>query len=313
MSLAPIVMFVYNRADHFQQTYEALSNCIGAAESELYIFSDGAKTEKDIPKVLEVRAAVQEAVNEARFQKVHVVESEKNRGLAASVITGVTQVIEKNGYVIVVEDDCMPSPYFLSFMNQCLREYEEEKQVGAIAGFAPPISFPDSFQEDVYFAYRSCSWGWATWKDRWKGVDWDLKDMSDFYRNPALIRKLNSNGMDRFIRLYRQTQGNGSSWSVRFGAHLVKKDQLTVYPRYSYIQNIGCDASGVHSLAEDAQKMRVDLSKAVESPRLTEPYVNPDIQKIMKKHYSSGIVSDMKRMMVTVAIVLKERWKMKAD
>lgn len=309
MSLAPIVMFVYNRADHFQQTYEALSNCIGATESELYIFSDGAKTEKDIPKVMEVRTALQRVANEGGFQNVHIVENETNRGLAASVIAGVTQVLEEYGSVIVVEDDCMPAPYFLSFMNQCLQEYEGKRKVGAIAGFAPPISFPDSFQEDVYFAYRSCSWGWATWKDRWEGVDWELKDMSDFYRNPTLIRKLNSNGMDRFIRLYRQTQGNGSSWSVRFGAHLVKKDQLTVYPRYSYIQNIGCDASGVHSQSEDAQKMRVDLSKAIESPRLTEPFVNNEIQKIMKKHYSAGIVSDIKRTIATVGIVLKERWK----
>ena len=309
MSLAPIVMFVYNRADHFQQTYAALSKCIGAAESELYIFSDGAKTEKDTKKVLEVRAALQDAVNERRFQNVHVVESERNRGLAASVIAGVTQVLEEYGRVIVIEDDCVTSPDFLNFMNTCLDAYKQEKRVGAIAGYTPQIEFPESFQEDVFFAYRSCSCGWATWKDRWDGVDWELKDMSDFYKNPALIRKLNSNGMDRFIRLYRQTQGNGSSWSVRFGAHLVKNDQLTVYPRYSYIQNIGCDASGVHSQSEDAQKMRVDLSKAIESPRLTEPFVNNEIQKIMKKHYSAGIVSDIKRTVATAGIVLKERWK----
>ena len=309
MSLAPIVMFVYNRADHFQQTYAALSKCIGAAESKLYIFSDGAKTEKDISKVLEVRAALQDAVNERRFQNVHVVESERNRGLAASVIAGVTQVLEEYGRVIVIEDDCVTSPDFLNFMNTCLDAYKQEKRVGAIAGYTPQIEFPESFQEDVFFAYRSCSCGWATWKDRWDGVDWELKDMSDFYKNPALFRKLNSNGLDRFIRLYRQTQGNGSSWSVRFGAHLVKNDQLTVYPRYSYIQNIGCDASGVHSQTADAQKMRVDLSKAIESPRLTEPCVNPNIQRLMKKHYSAGIVSDVKRTIATAGIVLKERWK----
>lgn len=313
MSVAPIVMFVYNRADHFKQTYEALSKCIGAEESVLYIFSDGAKTEKDISKVNEVRMTLKDVAKEARFQKVHIVESETNRGLAASVIAGVTQVLAEYGRLIVVEDDCMPSPYFLSFMNLCLQEYEEKRKVGAIAGFAPPISFPESFHEDVYFAYRSCSWGWATWKDRWDGVDWELKEVSDFYKNPALIQKLNANGMDRFIRLHRQTQGNGSSWSVRFGAHLVKNDQLTVYPRYSYIQNIGCDASGVHSQAKDAEKMRVDLSKVIESPRLTEPSVNPEIQRIMKKHYSAGIVSDIKRTIATVAIVLKERWKMKVD
>ena len=312
MSLAPIVMFVYNRADHFQQTYEALSNCIGASESELYIFSDGAKTEKDTQKVMEVRAALQAAVKEGKFQNVHVVESKTNRGLAASVIAGVTQVIEEYGRVIVVEDDCVTAPAFLQFMNNSLDTYEREKRVGAIAGYTPQIEFPKDFQRDVFFSYRSCSCSWATWKDRWDGVDWELKNMSDFYKKPALIRKLNSNGKDRFIRLYRQTKGKGSSWSVRFGAHLVKKDQLTVYPRYSYIQNIGCDASGVHSQAEDALKMCVDLSKAIESPRLTEPMVNADIQKLMKKHYSAGIVSDIKRTIATAGIVLKERWKMKS-
>lgn len=311
MSLAPIVMFVYNRADHFQQTYDALSKCIGAAESELYIFSDGARSEKDIPKVNEVRTAIGKATNEHKFRQVHIVESEKNRGLAASIITGVTDILEKYGKVVVIEDDCVTSPYFLKFMNQCLGYYEEQKQVGAIAGYTPVLPFPNHFQEDIFFAYRSCSCGWATWKDRWKDVDWKLEKVCDFYKNPALIRKLNSNGQDRFIRLYRQTKGNGSSWSVRFGAHLVKNDQLTVYPRYSYIQNIGCDASGVHSKSEDAEKMRVDLSKAIENPVLIKSYVNKEIQKIMKKHYSGGIWSDLKRSGATAVIVLKERLKLK--
>lgn len=311
MSLAPIVMFVYNRADHFKQSYEALSRCIGAKESELYIFSDGAKAPKDLPKVKEVRVALQDAAKDDSFQQVHIIESETNRGLAASVISGVTQVLAKYGRVIVIEDDCVTSPAFLQFMNQSLDTYEKENRVGAIAGYTPELKFPKVFQEDVFFAYRSCSCGWATWKDRWEGVDWELKEVSDFYRNPKLIHKLNSNGMDRFIRLYRQTKGNGSSWSVRFGAHLVKKDLLTVYPRYSYIQNIGCDASGVHSQEEDAKKMQVDLSKAIENPMLPEPMIYPAIQKAMKKHYSAGIVSDIKRTIATATIVLKERRKLK--
>ena len=311
MSLAPIVMFVYNRADHFLKTYEALSKCVGAAESELYIFSDGPRAEKDVQKVEEVREAARNAVKEQKFQKVSLIESKVNRGLAASVIAGVTEVLEKYGRVIVVEDDCMPSPYFLTFMNQCLTEYEKEKQVGSIAGFTPAISFPQGFQDDVFFAYRSCSWGWATWKDKWNNVDWELKQMSEFYKHPQLIRRLNSNGMDRFIRLYRQTKGNGSSWSVRFGAHLVRNNWLTVYPRYSYIQNIGCDASGVHSREEDAEKMSVDLSKAIENPVLRKPYVNKEIQKVMKKHYSGGVVSDIKRSVATIGIVIKERLKAK--
>lgn len=309
MSYAPIIIFVYNRADHFIQTYNALAACKEAKDSELFIFSDGAKNEAGKEKVSEVRNAVNSIRNSGDFKSVTVTESPVNKGLAASVIAGVTQVINKYGKAIVVEDDCKVSPFFLSYMNNALEFYKNNKKIGSIAGYTPMIDLPDDYKSDVFAAYRSCSWTWATWKDRWEGVDWELKEMKDFYKSPKLIRRLNSNGSDRFMRLYRQTKGNGSSWSVRFGAHLVKNNLLTVYPKFSYNSNIGCDESGVHSKSDDAEKMRVDLSKSIENPVLTDVEIDGRIQKIMKKHYSYGFVSDIKKSVATVFIVIKERLK----
>lgn len=309
MKLAPVVMFVYNRADHFMQTYEAISKCKEAVETDLYVFSDGARNDKDIEKVNNVRTVLNKVKDTTVFRTMEITESPVNKGLAISVITGVTQILEKHGKVIVVEDDCKTSPYFLKYMNQCLDYYENNKSIGSIAGYIPELQYPDGFKDDIFLAYRSCSWGWATWRDRWDKVDWKLEFMKEFYCDPKLIRKLNSNGNDRFLRLYRQTKGNGSSWSVRFGAHLVRMNQLTVYPKYSYVQNIGCDESGVHSKAEDAIKMKVDLSKAIENPQLKELSVNKEIQKIMKKHYSAGFTSDIKRALATKLIIAKERIK----
>ena len=307
MKLAPIVMFVYNRVDHFEQTYEALCQCDEAKESELYIFSDGAKTEKDVSKVEAVRAAIREKRQMQHFKEVHIVESQENRGLAKSVIAGVTKVIGEWGKVIVLEDDCVPSEFFLKYMNQCLDYYESNQRIGAISGYVPQLLSSTENGADVFFAYRSCSWGWATWKDRWENVDWELKEMQDFYRDVKLVRRLNANGSDRFLRLYRQTKGNGSSWSVRFGAHLVKKNMLTVYPKYSYVQNIGCDSSGVHSKEEDSEKMQVDISKALREVHLVEPYIDTKIQQAMKRHYSGGMLSDIKRAVATKAVVLWNR------
>ncbi len=307
MSYAPIIMFVYNRADHFVQVYNALSACKEAKESDLFIFSDGAKNEAGKEKVNEVRSAVSAIKDSGDFKSVTVTESPVNKGLAASVIAGVTDVINKYGKALVVEDDCKVSPFFLSYMNNALDYYENNKKIGSISGYTPMIDLPDDYKNDVFAAYRSCSWTWATWKDRWEGVDWELKDIKAFYNSPKLIRRLNSNGSDRFMRLYRQTKGNGSSWSVRFGAHLVKNNLLTVYPRYSYNSNIGCDESGVHSKSEDNEKMRVDLSKAIKKPILTDVEIDSRIQKIMKKHYSYGFVSEIKKFIATVLIVIKER------
>ncbi len=307
MSYAPIIIFVYNRADHFIQTYNALAACKEAKDSKLFIFSDGAKNEAGKEKVDEVRAAVSAIKNAGDFKSVTVTESPVNKGLAASVIAGVTEVINKYGKVIVVEDDCKVSPHFLNYINNALDFYQNNKKIGCLSGYTPDLKLPSDYKKDIFSTYRSCSCTWATWKDRWEGIDWELKNIKDFYKSPKLIKKLNSNGSDRFIRLYRQTKGNGSSWSVRFGAHLVKKDLLTVYPRYSYITNIGCDESGVHSKSDDAEKMRVDLSKAIENPVLTDVNADSRIQKIMKKHYSYGFISEMKKFVATVLIVIKER------
>ncbi len=306
MTYAPIVMFVYNRADHFNTVYSALKNCIGARDSELFVFCDGAKNSDGQKKVDEVRAAVREKESAGDFKKIHITESENNKGLAASVISGVTEVINKYGRVIVLEDDSMPSEYFLKFMNECLDKFENNREIGVIAGFAPKIEFPPDYKHDIFTSYRSCSCSWAAWKRSWTGVDWELQDKNSIY-SLDFVRRLNSNGSDRFIRLYRQTKGNGSSWSVRFGAHLVKNSMMTVYPRYSYIQNIGCDSSGVHSKSEDEKKMAVDLTKAIENPVIEPVKLDRRIQKAMKKHYSGGFVSDVKRTAGTALILIKHR------
>ena len=309
MNNAPVIMFVYNRADHFMLTYKALAACRGAVDTELFIFSDGAKNEGAAEGVRRVREAAQKIKNSDDFKAVEITESKVNKGLARSVIDGVTRVIEKYGRAIIVEDDCVSSPHFLEYMNTCLEYFKDDKSIGAISGYAPAIDFPQDYEKDIFTAYRSCSWTWATWSDRWQGVDWELREMKDFYKSPKLIGRLNSNGSDRFMRLYRQTRGNGSSWSVRFGAHLVKNGQLTVYPRYSYISNIGCDESGVHSRNEDAEKMKVDLSRAIENPKIEALALNHKIQKALKKHYSYGLLSEAKRFAATAFIVAKENIK----
>ncbi len=222
MNYAPVAMFVYNRADHFKKTYEALAKCKESKYTDLIVFSDGAKNENAQVAVNEVRTFARKIENEKVFNSIKIIESPQNKGLAKSIIEGVNSVINQYGKIIVLEDDCVCSPYFLKFMNGCLDFYENNKKIGAVSGYAPAIVFSEDYKEDVFTAYRSCSWSWGTWKDRWENVDWELKDFSDFCKAPQLIKKLNSNGNDRFMRLYRQTKSNGSSWSVRFGAHLVK-------------------------------------------------------------------------------------------
>ena len=55
-NFAPIALFVYNRPQHTERTLKFLKQNELAAESRLFIFSDGAKTADDEEKVNAVTA-----------------------------------------------------------------------------------------------------------------------------------------------------------------------------------------------------------------------------------------------------------------
>ena len=303
---APIVMFTYNRTRYFEQTFDALAKCPEAAESELFIFSDGPKNESDSIKVGSVRRAIKKKMRERAFARMHLIERKTNMGLSPSVIDGVTQVIERFGRVIVIEDDALVSPYFLKFMNAALDYYEDIDEIGSIAGYTPAIDFPPDYNEDVFTAHRSCSFGWATWQENWEDVDWELKEIRDFFKNRDMVRRLNANGSDRFKRLYKLSKGEGSSWSVRFGAHLVKNSWLTIYPKFSYVINIGV-VNPSKKTVEDSDMKHVDLNMAIEDFDLVMPEMNEDIQKAFKKHYSAGSISDIKNSVSDLSLLFRKR------
>ena len=134
MALAPIALFVYNRPAHTRQTVEALRLNPLAASSELNVFSDGAKTQEAAASVREVRAYLKTMDG---FAKVTVYERDRNFGLAASVIDGVTRVCDTSGMVIVVEDDLFVAPHFLDYMNAALDRYRDEAEVMQVPGNTP--------------------------------------------------------------------------------------------------------------------------------------------------------------------------------
>lgn len=301
---APIVLFVYNRKEIFLRTYEALKKCIDADKSDLFIFSDGPKDEKSEMLVEDLRKELKNITTDSSFNKITIIESEKNKGLANSIIDGVTQVINEYGRIIVLEDDCLPSEYLLRYMNSALDFFFKDNTIGSVAGYAEVIDIPSDYTEDIYLARRSCSWGWATWKDKWIDVDWNLDKTSKIFRSPKLIHRLNQNGSDRLMRLYRQTKKNTQSWSIRFGAHHVKKDWFVVCPRYSYIYCIGDDGSGVHTKKGELGK-QYDLSSAIPNPKIKKVKYDKRIQRLLKEHASNGVISETKRMLAASAIVAK--------
>jgi hypothetical protein len=280
MSLAPVLLFTFKRLSVLKQTVEALKNNLLANESELYIFSDAAKYQKDQPSVSEVRSYLRTI---GGFKEVHIYEAENNKGLAKSIIDGVSLIINKCNKVIVLEDDLITSNNFLSYMNQCLNHYKKNKNVFSISGYSFSIVNQNN---DVYFTKRGSSWGWATWKDRWQKIDWEVKDYPEFKRDVKLQRSFNKMGSDLSSMLKKQMRGQIDSWAIRWCYHQFKVDLFTVYPGVSKVKNIGFTPDATHTFDFfNRYNTKLDESNKHDF-NFVPPNVNNQVIKKFTSYYS---------------------------
>ena len=242
--LAPVVVFVYNRPDCARRTLEALKNCFLAKDSELFIYSDAAKDDKSDILVKEVRKVISSVDG---FKHITIIERNKNFGLSASIITGVTEIVQKYGKVIVVEDDLIVNPNFLAFMNEGLKKYESNKQVMSVTAYSYTNKFARKLN-DTYFLPISSSWTWGTWKDRWDQFDINAEGWEILKTDHALRRKfIFYKGSGYYSMLLKQMEEKTiDSWAIRWYWTIFRKNGLTLYPKMTLVNNEGYENNGVH-------------------------------------------------------------------
>jgi len=246
VSLAPILLFTYKRLETLEKTVQSLQQNELSSGSELFIFSDGAKTDEDVSSVHKVREYLKSI---SGFKSVHIFETRQNKGLANSIIEGVTQVINEYGKVIVLEDDLLTSPNFLLYMNQALNFYERNSKIFSVAGYSYNVPLlRKNWQKDYYVTYRTSSWGWGSWKERWNSIDWDVKGFDEFINDPKEIKRFLLLGRDVNRLLKNQMTGKMDSWAIRMCFSQFKQNKLTIYPKVSKIQNIGFMPGATHTV-----------------------------------------------------------------
>ena len=268
---APIVVFAYNRPDHLTACLESLAANPQAPDSNLTIYCDGPKPGEDPTNVQAVREIATEwhGRDPSPFAGIRVLEQQVNRGLANSVISGVSEALVCNDRVIVVEDDLVVSPDFLSFMNQGLELYEDETDVISIHGFMYAVDA--ELGQSVFLRGADC-WGWATWRRGWELFRPDSRELLVELRQRADRRDVDFNGAFPYTAmLQEQADGKIDSWAVRWYASAFLANKLTLYPGKSLVTNIGQDASGTNFLTADQARSshKPDLGRLREPLELT--------------------------------------------
>ena len=278
--LASIAYFVYNRPEHTEISLNALKNNELAPQSEIIIFSDGPKSQdSDKNKVEQVRNIIK---NLTGFKKKTLFFRKSNYGLYKNIVDGITEVFEKNKKIIVVEDDCKTSKYFLNFMNDGLNLYENDDEVCSINGWFFPKK--NNLQE-TFFLMNHTSWGWGTWKRAWDKFNPDTDYLIREIKKRKMIKKFNLNNCyDYFGMLQRRNKKLNESQAIIWKASTFINKMLSLYPSNSFVQNIGFDTTGTHynkydklhghnSLIEKKIILKkIKVEESIDAIRFTEKY-----------------------------------------
>ncbi len=245
--MAPIILFVYNRPLHTRKVVEALLDNSLSSDSDLFIYADGprencsADCRKNISEVRQYIHSIE------GFRSIHIIEQTVNKGLDPSEIDAVTEIVNRYGRVIVLEDDIVVSPYFLQFMNDALEYYKDWENVFQIGSFVPVLRYIQQLSEGTYFSYRSESWGWATWKEKWNLCDYSNYCLS-LNEHSARLKQLHYNraGADMYDNLLSYLKGQNDAWDARWQDCMYRYNAVCVRPTRTLSINIGFDGTGEH-------------------------------------------------------------------
>jgi len=288
---APIVLFVYNRPWHTKETLSRLEKANLAQDSVLYIFSDGAKTPKQEQDVNEVRRIIRGRWN---FKSVYVIEREKNIGLAANVIDGVSTVIQKYTHVIVLEDDVLLSQHSLQYFNDALTLYINEEKVMHIGSYMYNID--KTGLDETFFTRLVSSQAWATWDRAWQHFEPDTEKLIVQFDRKKIKAFSFEHSMNFWRQINLQRKGLINSWAVRWYASVFLQGGLGLQCSSSLIINIGHDGTGVHSEISDMFDTEIKKDKVTYFPTtIVESVQGYHALKSFFKHRKGSLRDRLKR------------------
>jgi GT2 family glycosyltransferase len=256
-----LAVFVYNRPAHTDSLLRSLARCRGLERVQLHFFCDGAKRYTDRDRVRKVRSLTDHFLANHPGVKV---EQDENKGLAASIIEGVSQLLEQFESAIVLEDDLVLNADFLSYHLATLQRYRSKDTVLQISGSNFERASAPSTR--CFFLPFISTWGWSTWNRAWSRFKPD-----EIRRHPPVLtgearRAFDVGGTYPYSRMLENAlRGNNSSWGALWNWHVFSQGGVVLYPARSLIYNTGFDGSGVHCGRSSDDSWQADLESLTEN------------------------------------------------
>ena len=254
----PILLITFNRPQH---TRRVLKEILKQEPQELYVSQDGARdgNNNDRIKCQEVRDVIEELTSEFKINHIHftlhTLYQSTNLGCGPGPAAGITWFFEQVEQGIIMEDDCLPHHDFFGYCEELLERYKDNKQVQ----FINSTLYHDKWKcETSYgFSHYMVTGAWAAWRETWQGFDLNLHSLdARAFRKQVYTLTNSRTEADWWYALVKEIQKDKSKksyWDFQMQIHLFLNSALTIHPKVNLISNIGFDAEGTHTLANDGR------------------------------------------------------------
>ena len=235
-----LALFVYRRPDYTRKVIDSIKR---NHFEKIYIFQDGLKDETERKNWEEVS----ELIKGIDFAETEIHISERNKGLANSIIDGMNYVFERHEVAIALEDDVVLSDGYKSLAEALFEKYAKNKSVISICGGGNGTIIPKEYPYDVYFCYRMSSVAFGTWKDRWEGFERNPKLLTDIYSDIEKKRLLDYAGNDIEKMLFDSLRMKNDTWATYWALYQINHLGVHVIPVHGYAVDIGRNGNGTNT------------------------------------------------------------------
>ncbi len=285
-----IAVFCYKRAAKLKRSMEALLQNPECAEMDVVFFCDGPKGEHDREGVMQTRAYIDTL---SGFRNIYKHYREKNLSTGPNFKQGITWLCDNYDRFIVVEDDLVVTPNYISYLLKGLDFYKEDQSIFCVTGFCFPIDVKE-YRYDTIVHRRFCSYGWASWSNRVKHVQWDKEELETIMQQPGFVDKLNKEGHDLSRMVVKQINGTISTWDIQMQVHVARHELKVIYPIISKAYNIGFDNESTNTFGIDYLKTTLDDGTARSFNFCLSTTEIPVLQRQLRKPYSLPALASRK-------------------
>lgn len=270
----PVLFIVFKRP---QVAMEAFKRIKKVKPQKLYLACDGPRNDKEKVLVEETKRVILESIDwDCEVNKKF---EEQNLGCAYGVLSAINWMFENETEGIILEDDCVVQDSFFRFMREMLDKYRDDNRIGMIDG-ANYINNVDIIDSYCFSKFKSTN-GWATWRRAWKNMDMDMKWRNTPFEKSVLV---NTGFMGKDYKYWKYKlkvidNKQASAWDWQWYFSLSANNQLSVFPKYSLVTNIGFGEGATHTTEKNTPSCYIaknELEFPLSHPKYIIPYYDFD-------------------------------------